>query len=98
PRIERSHQERIFGLASGPDGVLYVMTPTALHAHDSSGAESWSVPLTMSDLRDPFVAPDGTIVVADGGGLAAITPDGDLKWRLSSDQLKGPSDDGRITD
>jgi len=98
PPIEQRVRERVFGVAAGSDGALYLRTEKALRARDASGAERWSHPTTVSDAPYPFVAPDGTVLAADRDGLTALTPDGGVKWHLEPRQLRGPTGDERINE
>jgi outer membrane protein assembly factor BamB len=56
------------------DGNLYAVSP--------SGTERWTHWTGDTIRASPAIASDGTIYIAHGGTLAALTPGGDLKWGL----------------
>lgn len=90
---EDSSKDEVRVSCASPDGVSYHVHRHLLVARDQSGAQLWtrdegdgSGP--VGELRDCAVAHDGTIyetTVGDNTQLLALTPAGDLKWRMKFD-------------
>lgn len=64
---------------SDGDGVLYAVDT-------ASGDLRWALPLG-DNAGSPSVGPDGTIYTLAGGAVAAVSPDGILRWERRYDDL-----------
>ncbi len=71
------------------DGTIYVLNSTGLVAITHEGARKWFYPLYHTFDVTVAVGDDGTVYVgtaesgSDKGGLLAIDPDGNLKWKYT---------------
>ena len=86
---------RLFDVAVGPEGHVYASTATTLAAFDKdSGTPLWSSPYVGNDGNESgslAIASDGTLFFHSGSGsggvrgerLAALRPDGTVKWEQS---------------
>lgn len=69
-------------VAVGGDGASYVGTAEGwLYRVDADGRTSWRVRLDAPIARSPVLGADGTIYVAAGTSVAAVSPSGALRWR-----------------
>lgn len=88
------------GAAATSDGMAFVGGATSLSAHDvATGDERFTVPVGVEGAyRGPSVVPDedGVVVSTAEGGLLALTPDGEERWR-SEVSLDPPVSTGVIT-
>ncbi|HEY8080232.1 MAG TPA: PQQ-binding-like beta-propeller repeat protein [Labilithrix sp.] len=74
--------------ASPDESTLYAATldGTLVALARDTGAKRWSVGLGERVYSTPFVADDGTVVVgSDAKKLVAVSPKGDVLWRLEVD-------------
>lgn len=90
-------------VVAGPvvaDGVVVVGTgrgaAARLVALDGSGAVAWRLALP-DDVR-ALAAADGRVLVAAGGAVHAVDPDGDRHWRVRTGEVSGlsPAPDGAV--
>ncbi len=65
------------------DEVIFVSADNHCHALHPSGALKWKVHLGSGAgyVRAPALAPDGSVILAAGTNVLALTPDGDLQWK-----------------
>lgn len=62
-----------------------------LYAFGEDGDVRWEVPLPASPAGTPALAGDATIYVVISGGLAAVTPDGQILWEFASGEAEAGS-------
>jgi peptide/nickel transport system permease protein len=83
------------GFVGGPvidsQGVLYVPARTVtsegveqgvVYALDAAGEVLWETPVLSEPVGTPALGPDGTLYVADKGGVHALSPEGEVQWRF----------------
>ena len=73
-------------VVSNKESTVYAVSVTNLAAFDKkSGNTLWNIPLTGDILWDPYVAPDGTIVVTGQLGVWSVNSKGYLNWSIPID-------------
>ncbi len=81
-------------ISVGKDGTIYAPTGSGLVALAPSGSVKWTAASAQAEEGGAAIADDGTIYTqVNDGALAAVRPDGSLKWKrtvLTSDQPSGP--------
>ncbi len=71
------------GPAAGPDGGVYVVGLTKLHAFGPDGREKWSFDYQNYAERGAVVKPDGTVLFGIGSTMYALDGEGRKLWEHS---------------
>jgi outer membrane protein assembly factor BamB len=72
---------------SNKESTVYAASATVLAAFDKkTGNMLWNIPLGIN-IMDPYVAPDGAIVVTSWEGVYSVNSQGGLNWEIPIDPL-----------
>lgn len=83
-KYEPANEFTLSTVARGPERQFYTCTGNGrLLALTPAGELAWSFEGLPGPLSDPVVGPDGTIFTYHYDQLAAVNPDGTLKWKRS---------------
>ena len=87
--------------AVGPDGTIYVCSEYyMLYVVNPDGTQRWTYDFADRLYGSPVICQDGTVLVAGGGTLHAISSAGELVWEYATGGLNASDglvdQDGRI--
>jgi len=75
--------------AVGPDGTIVVVDNNGfVYALTPDGGLKW-IRRALGPSGPPAIGPDGTIFVASGNLIAALAPDGALRWQFTDPDSQG---------